>query len=197
MRSLEYFNEIADRWDNIRTEDDVRRLASILAQLDIRQGAAVLDVGSGTGIALPLLVDRVGKEGRIVALDFAEEMIIRARAKGYGDNIEYHVADAQDMPLPDASFDWVVCNAVLPHFPDKSRALTEIARVLKRGGGLVICHTKSREAVNQMHVTIGGAIADHLIPDSSTVRTLLSRAGFTKIGIDDAVDRYVATATRR
>lgn len=64
------------------------------------------DVGSGTGILLSLLTQAVGVKGRIVALDFAEEMLTSAKAKGFADNIEYIVADASDMPLPNGSFDW-------------------------------------------------------------------------------------------
>ena len=153
-------------------------------------------MGSGTGILLPLLTQAVGVKGRIVALDFAEEMLTSAKAKGFADNIEYIVADASDMPLPNGSFDWVICNAVFPHFTEKSKALTEIARVLKRRGKLVICHVRSRQAVNEMHRTIGGAIADDLIPDDGEVRQLLADSGFAAIEIEDGADRYIATAMR-
>ena len=90
----------------------------------------------------------------------------------------------------------VICNAVFPHFTDKSKALTEIARVLKRRGKLVICHVRSRQAVNEMHRTIGGAIADDLIPDDGEVRQLLADSGFAAIEIEDGADRYIATAMR-
>jgi len=195
-RHRDYFNQMAAQWDSIYTREGFLRLTHIIAQLDIRPGATVLDVGSGTGILLPLLTQAVGEKGRIVALDFAEEMLSRAKAKGFAGNIEYIVADASDMPLPDGSFDWVICNAVFPHFPDKSKALTEIARVLKRRGKLAICHVRSRQAVNEMHRTIGGAIADDLIPDDGEVRQLLAASGFAGIEIEDGADRYIATAMR-
>ena len=195
-RHRDYFNQMAVQWDSICTREGFIRLTHIIAQLDIKPGATVLDVGSGTGILLPLLTQAVGVKGRIVALDFAEEMLTSAKAKGFADNIEYIVADASDMPLPNGSFDWVICNAVFPHFTDKSKALTEIARVLKRGGKLVICHVRSRQAVNEMHRTIGGAIADDLIPDDGEVRQLLADSGFAEIEIEDGADRYIATAMR-
>jgi len=195
-RHQDYFNQMAARWDGICTREGFIRLTHIIAQLDIKPGATVLDVGSGTGILLPSLTQAVGERGRIVALDLAEEMLAKAKAKGFAGNIEYLVADASDMPLPSESFDWAICNAVFPHFPDKNKALAEIARVLKRGGNLVICHAQSRQAINDIHRTIGGAIADDLIPDNGEVRQLLADSGFAGVEIEDGANRYIATAMR-
>jgi len=178
------------------TEEEYHRLTHIVEKLNIEPGAKVLDIGSGTGLLLPLLKREVGANGKVIALDYAKEMVVRARAKGSGDNIDHIIADAMYIPLSQRSINYAICNAVFPHFSDMIMALTEIARVLRSGGLLLICHAKSRQFVNELHRTIGGAISEHIIPDDSEVRRLLQSSGFRDIDIEDGIDRYVASAIR-
>ncbi|WP_256218700.1 class I SAM-dependent methyltransferase [Neomoorella thermoacetica] len=58
------------------------------------------------------------------------------------------------MPYPDATFDEVICNSAFPHFPHKLKALKEMARVLKTGGRVIICHTAARETINNLHKSL-------------------------------------------
>ena len=55
-----YFNSKADIWDEKIAEKDVERLASLAKSLDIRRGDTVLDVGTGTGVLVPFLLEKVG-----------------------------------------------------------------------------------------------------------------------------------------
>ena len=194
MNRREYFDRIAAEWDGLLEEETLSRLREIVAGLGIEPGAAVLDVGCGTGVLFPMLLEKVGREGRVVALDISAEMLRRAQAKGYP--VGCVQGDAQSLPLRDRAFDWVICNAVFPHFPDKSRALAEISRVLKDRGKLVICHTNSREAVNEIHRSIGGAVANDAIPSEDEVRRLLWEAGLDKAVVRDEPDRYLVLAHR-
>jgi len=191
MNHREYFDQIAAEWDRLLEEETLARLREIVAGLEIEPGARVLDVGTGTGVLLPLLLE---KGGRVVALDLSWEMLKRARAKSYP--VAYVQGDAQNLPLPDGAFDWVICNAVFPHFPDKLRALREIRRVLKDGGRLVICHTASREAINEIHRSIGGVVANDTIPPEGEMRRLFSEAGLDESVVRDEPDRYLALACR-
>jgi len=130
----------------------------------------------------------------LVALDVAEEMLKRARAKGFKD-IEYLLADVTSIPLGDEIFDAVVCYSSFPHFQDKPRALAEIKRVTKSGGRLFICHTSSRTVVNRLHRQIP-AVANDIIPDKPEMQLMLSRAGFTDIKIEDSKESYLARARK-
>ena len=178
----------------MESSETIIRLRKILTRLWVRESMSVLDVGTGTGILVPLLLELVGPSGRIVALDISPRMLEVARTKGFPPNVEFVEADAASIPLPAASFDLVVCNATFPHFPDKARALAEMARVLKPGGRLAICHTRSREEVNRLHKEIGGVVARDEIPEEPEMRRLLAGAGFEEIAVRDEESLYLVTA---
>ena len=190
-----YFNQKAAIWDETVSERDTAKLERMAQRLNIKPGSTILDIGTGTGVFLPFLLNKVGKHGQIVSLDFAEEMLRKARAKGFNGNIYYLNADVTDIPLAEESFDVVVCYSSFPHFQDKPRALAEIKRVTKNGGELFICHTSSRAIINQIHRQIP-AVANDIIPDEGEMRIMLSMAGFTDIGIDDSNQNYLARARK-
>jgi len=188
----QFFDQAAADWDALEVEETYTRLREIVAGLGIAPGATVLDVGCGTGVLLPLLHERLNGEGRIVALDLSGEMLKRARSKGQP--ALYAQGDAQSLPLPEGIFDWVICNAVFPHFPDKPRALAELRRVLRAGGRLVICHTASRQAINEFHRSVGGVVAHDTIPDEGEMLHLLREAGLGEAQVRDEPDRYLVIA---
>ena len=190
-----YFNQRAVIWDETSSEKDMAKLERMAQRLNIEPGSTVLDVGSGTGVFIPFLSSKVGKNGRLIALDFAEEMLRKARAKGLNGNIEYLHADMTSAPLLEEAFDVAVCYSSFPHFQDKLRTLSEVNRVLKNGGRLFICHTSNRAKINQFHRQIP-AVENDIIPDEVEMQIMLSMAGFTDIKIDDSSDSYLASARK-
>lgn len=189
-----YFNQKAASWDETSSERDTARLERMAKRLDIEPGSSVLDVGTGTGVFIPLLLREVGKGGRIIAVDFAEKMLRRARAKGFNGNIDYLCADVTNIPLGDESFDIIVCYSSFPHFQDKPEALAEMKRVIKGGGRLLICHTSNRASINEIHRQIP-AVENDIIPDDGEMQIILLGAGFTEIKIDDS-ESYLASARK-
>ena len=194
MNRRQFFDEIAVRWDVSEVEETHTRLREIVTGLGIEPGSAVLDVGSGTGVLMPLLLEATDGEGQIVALDFSGEMLSRAQAKGH--LVTYAQGDAQRLPFPADTFDWVICNAAFPHFPDKRRALGEASRVLREGGRLVICHTASRQTIDEIHRSIGGVVTHDTIPGEKAMRQLLREAGLGEVMVWDGSDRYLALGRR-
>lgn len=95
--------------------------------------ADVLEVGCGDGNIWRENLDRIPPGWRITLTDFSPGMVEAAHA-ALGDRAEYAVADVQELPFPDASFDAVIANHMLFHVEDRPRALGEIARVLRPGG---------------------------------------------------------------
>ena len=103
----------------------------------IKPGHAILDLGSGAGNDCFIARKECGLEGRVVGVDFVEEMVDRATQNaeklGY-DNVSFIQSDIENMPLDDESFDVVVSNCVLNLLPKKDKIFGEIYRVLKKGG---------------------------------------------------------------
>jgi len=193
--SKDYFNQMADKWDKEVAEKDTAKLDKLAHSLSINRGDTVLDVGTGTGILIPHLLEKIGENGRLVALDSASEMLKKAKEKGFKGNIEYVDADVTGVPLPDVVFDAVVCYASFPHFKDKAKALIEISRLLKKGGWMFICHTASRAKINERHRK-KAALANDLIPDSDEMRAMLALAGFEDVNILETEESYLASARK-
>jgi len=190
-----YFNQRATIWDETVAEKDTTKLKLMAERLNIKSGSMVLDIGTGTGVFIPYLLGKIGNNRRLVALDFAEEMLKEAMAKGFNRNIDYVCADVTNIPLVDEIFDTIVCYSSFPHFQDKPKVLIEINRVIKNGGKLVICHTSSRTMINHIHRNIPD-VENDTIPDGSKMQIMLSMAGFTDIKIDDNNDSYFCSAVK-
>lgn len=96
----------------------------------------VLEVAAGTGRNLPHYPSGI----RLTATDLSAEMLAQARVRARGLRLDVQIrqADAQALDEPDARFDTVVCTLGLCSVPDDGRAVSEIARVLKPGGRLVL-----------------------------------------------------------
>jgi len=196
MQLQEYFDQLAPTWDQEFTRERLECLSNIVKELGIGPGNYVLDIGSGTGVLLPLLIAGMGDEGKIVALDFSAEMLCQAKAKNFQPIVGFAQADVLAIPLADSSVDMAMCNSALPHFSDKVKALKEIARVLRNNGRLVICHTMSRKMINQLHQSIGGAVANDLLPDESQLRGLIKQAGLKVAHFEDGPERYLVIAEK-
>lgn len=196
MQLQEYFDQLAPTWDKELTPERLKCLGNIVKELGIKPGCYVLDIGSGTGVLLPFLITELGYKGRIVALDFSAEMLGQARAKNFSPIVGFAQADVLAIPLADNSLDMAICNSVFPHFGDKVRALREIARVLKHNGRLVICHTMSRDMLNRLHQSVGGVVANDLLPDESQLRALMKQTGLKITRFEDNPERYLVIAEK-
>ncbi|ACY14561.1 methyltransferase domain-containing protein [Haliangium ochraceum] len=108
--------------------------------LGLRPGARVLDAGCGTGDDVIELAGLVGEEGRAVGLDNSQAIVDEGRARAHraGVAAEFHVGDIAELPFPDHAFDAVRADRVLMHIPDRERALSELVRVTRPGGRVVV-----------------------------------------------------------
>jgi ubiquinone/menaquinone biosynthesis C-methylase UbiE len=99
----------------------------------------VLELGAGTGVNLPLY----GPGACLVACDASGEMLVRAARRRTRAPVALAQADAQRLPFADGSFDVVTASLLFCSIADPARGLTEVRRVLRSGGRLVLLeHTR-------------------------------------------------------
>ena len=121
-------------------DGDPAQYRGVFDTLAVVEGEHVLDVGCGTGGAVRALAAMVGGVGRVVGLDVSRTMVeeARARAANFAATVEFVLGDAHAMPFPDDMFDAAYALRVFEILGDPRRVLSEMARVLRPGGRLVV-----------------------------------------------------------
>ncbi len=135
----------AEVWllDTFAMRGQIRELRrKVVDQAGIGAGRRLLDVGCGTGTLAILAARLGGAAARVSGIDPAPRQIARARAKARraGLDIDFRQGVIEDLPFDEASLDAVTSTLMMHHLPDdlKARGLSEIGRVLKPGGRVVI-----------------------------------------------------------
>jgi SAM-dependent methyltransferase len=132
----------------------------------VAPGQAVLDVACGTGVVARTAADRTGGRGRVAGADLNEGML--AVARRLRPDLEWHRADAADLPFEDGSFDAVLCQSALMFFPDRVGALGEMARVATAGGTVAV-QVWDRLEAQEGYGAMYGTFARHLDPEAAEV----------------------------
>jgi SAM-dependent methyltransferase len=189
---MEFFAARAATWEE-KFPDDGPVFAAAIAELGPAHGQIVLDAGSGTGRALPLLRRAVGPAGSVIAVDLTPEMLRVAADKGRGAHAMLLLADALRLPLKTAIVDATLAAGLLSHLPNPEDALAELARVTRPGGRLAMFHPVGRAALAARR---GHDLRADDIRAEANLRPVLDRTGWSLTGYDDGSDRYLALATR-
>jgi SAM-dependent methyltransferase len=187
-----FFAARAQSWEERFPDDGPAYLAAV-AELGPVPGQTAIDVGCGTGRALPPLRAAVGPTGRVLGFDLTPEMLAAAVGYGRAAHAVLVLADARRLPLGPASVDAVFAAGLLPHLPDPAGGLRELARVTRPGGRLAVFHPVGRAALAARH----GRVPSDDVLAPPTLRPLLDAAGWVTLSIDDGPDRYLALASRQ
>jgi arsenite methyltransferase len=110
----------------------------LLDQLGLADGKRLVDVASGRGTTALLAAREYGARAEGVDLSAASVALATGAAASadLADRVDFHVGDAEAVPLPDGCADVVICECALCTFPDKPTAIAEMARLLAPGGRL-------------------------------------------------------------
>ena len=163
-----------------------------LAFSEIKEGQCVLDLGSGAGIDLLLAAKKVGPHGKVIGVDMTDAMLEKAReniALAGLSNVELRKGIIEDLPVSSHSVDWVISNCVINLSPEKSKVFSEIARVLKPGGKMIVSDIVAErlppEIAGHRQLTsccLAGAISENAYLEG------LRHAGLTDVSV---IDRLV------
>ena len=171
----DFFSEIVYMFDPPLPDGVPERLDRIVASADIVRGDVVLDLGTGTGILVPII--QTYHPAKILACDLSEAMLARLKAQySYAETI---LSDARDLALPDAGIDVVFMNACYPNIVDKSATFANISRMMKQGGRMVISHPMGKAFIDLIKDKAPFPLDD--FPGRTRAGNLLKPFGF-KIG---------------
>lgn len=112
-------------------------VSNVSSFAEIPEGAKVLDLGCGGGLDSLIAARRVGLTGKVTGVDFSDTMIQRAReaaSEARIENIDFEKADAERLPIADASIDVALVNGIFNLNPTRDSIFREMARVLRPGG---------------------------------------------------------------
>jgi SAM-dependent methyltransferase len=189
----EFFGCRAATWD-AKFGDDLPAYRAVVDEAGIRRDGVVIDVGCGTGRALPPLRDAVGPAGMVIALDVTPEMLDAARPAATVAGAARVLADARVLPLRDGCADAIFAAGLVNHLPDAEAGLRELARVIRPGGKLVLFHPTGRAALaaRRGHVLSG----DEPLAEGP-LRRATRATDWALTVYDDAPHRFFALAERR
>ncbi|MCG8448713.1 MAG: class I SAM-dependent methyltransferase [Pirellulales bacterium] len=111
-------------------------------KFDLRGFRSILDVGSGAGQIAKHLLKYADPQASVTCTDLSQQMLRRARhrmKRGYADFV---AADLTRLPFADSSFDCITCGYVLEHLNNPLPGLAEMARVLRKGGRMLLLTTE-------------------------------------------------------
>jgi O-methyltransferase/aklanonic acid methyltransferase len=205
--NLRVFSQAATIYDRIGPQIFSYFGQCLVNLSDLGPGDKVLDVAAGRGALLFPVAAKVGPTGHVTAIDFSPDMVretnkdIESRKLSHA---EIRHMDAEQMNLPDASFDWVMCGFALWMFAEPARVLQEFYRVLKCGGRVALstwaadnpsqtwCHEVLRLFVSTPAAKDLSAKTDAKFDTPLQLETALRQAGFadTQISVEEKTFVY-------
>jgi len=182
----QFFNDRAENWtENCYPEhvqgtgrETEKKINRLLSLIPFQTGDTVADLGCGTGILVHPLLERIGKDGHLIEIDYAEEMVRVNQQNNAGERISFLAEDVMNLSLDTASCNVALAFSCFPHFDDQQKALEEINRILCPGGILAVAHFDSSEELNNFHQSTHPAVMSDKLPDPNTLARMAEETGF-------------------
>ncbi len=174
------------------TPDVAEQREKVLALLAPKTGERALDIGCGPGLTTEALAHAVGPAGHVLGVDIAPPMLnIAQRRCASLSQVAFGMADVTRLPYEDGRFDIALASQVYEYVEEVDHALKDLARVIRRGGRVVLVDTDWESAVWASHddARMRRVIEtwNEHIPHPQLPRTLKRRmeaAGFSNIRVE-------------
>lgn len=189
MNDKDFFNSMADKWDSICCHP-AEKVNYIMNKIGLKSGDKVLDIGSGTGITIPFLEERIGESGKIIALDIAEKMIEISKKKNCYSNIDFAVKDFYEY-FSEELIDCILAYSCYPHFKDKTSFFKKGFSLLKDGGKIVVAHIESRATINNRHIDVKDRLTSDTLPEVDITAEFMKEYGFKVSYLEDNLEYYI------
>ena len=187
---IEFFDMLAPEWDNNEVRSTPQRINHILDLISIDRGMDILDLGTGTGVLMPYLSQRVGVDGKILGVDLSDGMLEIAKRK-YGslNNVEFLKIDFEEQIIP-GNYDIALLYSVYPHLHYPKDTIDWLFKMnIKPGGKIIIAFPSDEKFINEIHHS-RGADSDCL-PEASELSKTISGWGYEAKVVEDSEDAYV------
>lgn len=164
MEQRDFFDSIANEWDNI-IEVNEEKINTLLSKVDIKDNDNILDVGTGTGVIIPFLKN-LNSNGIIKGVDVSSGMLDIANQKFKElENVSFEVLDVENSSIEE-KYDKIILYSMFPHLKNKTNTIKILVENnLNKDGKLIIAHSNSREFLNNMHKEKDKRVSeDRLIP---------------------------------
>lgn len=188
-----FFTPRAAAWEE-RFAYQTPAYEAAVARMRLRPGQSALDLGCGSGRALPALRALVGAAGTVIGVDLTHAMLTAASDAGRGGPAAgLLLADCGRLPLPDGAVHGIFAAGLLDHLPHPDTALREWARVTAPGGELLLFHPSGRAERAARH---GRAVSPDDPLAEPNLRPALEAAGWHLATYEDAANHFLARAER-
>ncbi len=187
-----FFDRHAETWHESIDQTVRGRLSEIFKNKIPPLFPPVLDVGSGTGILLPVLAKNIGNHPLVIEVDLSRQMLKQNREHNANDLSASHIqADSHCLPFKSNQFKTIVCFAAFAHFENKISVINDFYRILQPGGHIVILHLMDHSRLNHMHRSVGGAVKNDTLPEMAELRAIIRALRLKILNCEETEDIYL------
>ena len=180
-KSENYFDKVA--LDSKTIREPVKAYPVVLSELESLSGR-ILDIGCGEGEMLSIIQREYGDRFELSGVDLSGKAIGCAEEKLAGKAV-FKKADVEELPFDDAYADIVLCMHSFHHYPNPQKALSEMNRVIKPGGRVMLVENHHnffmRHLRNIYYIVFRHPCGDIKVYTMDEITELMKNAGFSKV----------------
>ncbi len=195
MSQVDFFNSVAKNWDNM-IEINETKINYLLSKLEVKKNDSILDIGTGTGVLIPFLVDKASM-GSIKGVDISKGMLEVASEKfKHLSNVCFDLINVEKDDI-ECKYDKIILYSMYPHLEDKTNTIKKLVENnLKDNGILMIAHSNSREFLNNLHKNVDESVSESRLIEVNKQREIFINAGLKVTDAFENNEIYYLTIAR-